>query len=49
VLREAGLIRQRPAGTTRVNSLRREDLEACFPGLLQAVLAGTLSAAAAPR
>ena len=41
VLREAGVIRQRVAGTTRVNSLRREDLDARFPGLLDAVLAGS--------
>jgi DNA-binding transcriptional ArsR family regulator len=40
VLREAGVIRQRVVGTTRVNSLRREDLEARFPGLLEAVLNG---------
>jgi DNA-binding transcriptional ArsR family regulator len=38
VLREAGLIRQRVVGTSRVNSLRDEDLEARFPGLLAAVL-----------
>jgi len=38
VLREAGVIRQRPAGTTRVCSLRRSDLDARFPGLLEAVL-----------
>jgi DNA-binding transcriptional ArsR family regulator len=38
VLREAGLIRQRHEGTTRLNSLRREDLEERFPGLLAAVL-----------
>src|SRR5437588_4643614 len=40
VLREAGLIRQRVVGTSRVNSLRRDDLDARFPGLLDAVLAG---------
>lgn len=40
VLREAGLIRQRVTGTKRVNSLRREDLDARFPGLLDAVLQG---------
>src|SRR5215210_4479756 len=34
VLREAGVIRQRPEGTTRINTLRRDDLEARFPGLL---------------
>jgi DNA-binding transcriptional ArsR family regulator len=40
VLREAGLIHQRVAGTKRVNSLRAADLETRFPGLLDAVLAG---------
>jgi DNA-binding transcriptional ArsR family regulator len=39
VLREAGVIRQRLEGTTKLNSLRREDLEARFPGLLDSVLA----------
>ena len=34
VLREAGVIRQRLEGTTRLNSLRRDDLEQRFPGLL---------------
>jgi DNA-binding transcriptional ArsR family regulator len=38
VLREAGVIRQRLEGTTRLNSLRREDLERRFPGLLDSVL-----------
>ncbi|AVR96830.1 ArsR/SmtB family transcription factor [Pseudoduganella armeniaca] len=38
VLREAGIILQRPEGTQFMNSLRREDLEARFPGLLEAVL-----------
>jgi DNA-binding transcriptional ArsR family regulator len=38
VLREAGVIRQRQEGTTRLNSLRREDLEARFPGLVETVL-----------
>jgi DNA-binding transcriptional ArsR family regulator len=40
VLREAGLIRQKVLGTKRVNSLRRDDLELRFPGLLDAVLRG---------
>jgi len=40
VLREAGLIRQQVVGTKRVNSLRRDDLEGRFPGLLDAVLLG---------
>ena len=38
VLREAGVIRQRVEGTTRLNSLRREDLDSRFPGLLDSVL-----------
>lgn len=38
VLREAGVIRQRLEGTTRLNSLRREELDERFPGLLDAVL-----------
>jgi DNA-binding transcriptional ArsR family regulator len=37
-LREAGLTRTRPDGTTRYLSLRREELDARFPGLLDAVL-----------
>jgi DNA-binding transcriptional ArsR family regulator len=41
VLREAGVIRQRQEGTTRLTSLRREDLEARFPGLLATVLRAT--------
>jgi DNA-binding transcriptional ArsR family regulator len=40
VLREAGVIQQRLEGTTRLNSLRRGDLERRFPGLLDAVLRG---------
>jgi DNA-binding transcriptional ArsR family regulator len=40
VLREAGLIRQRVVGTKRVNSLRREEIERRFPGLLAAVVRG---------
>lgn len=39
VLREAGVIHQRPDGTARRNTLRRPDLDARFPGLLDAVLA----------
>ncbi len=38
VLREAGVIRQRHEGTSRLNSLRRADLDRRFPGLLDAVL-----------
>jgi DNA-binding transcriptional ArsR family regulator len=46
VLREAGVIRQRVVGTTRLNSLRRDDLDALFPGLIDAVVAGTAVPAA---
>ena len=38
VLREAGLIHQRQEGTTRLNALRREELDARFPNLLETVL-----------
>ena len=38
VLREAGVIRQRQAGTARLNTLRREELDARFPGLLATIL-----------
>ncbi len=40
VLREAGITRTRVAGTRRWVSLRRDDLDARFPGLLDAVLGG---------
>jgi DNA-binding transcriptional ArsR family regulator len=39
VLREAGVIRQYYVGTTKMNTLRAEEMEARFPGLLSAVLA----------
>jgi DNA-binding transcriptional ArsR family regulator len=39
VLREAGVIEQQEDGTARLNSLRREDLDLRFPGLLDAILA----------
>jgi DNA-binding transcriptional ArsR family regulator len=39
VLREAGVIRQRQEGTARLTALRREDLEARFPGLVATILA----------
>jgi len=37
-LRDCGLMQTRVAGTNRFMRLRREDLEARFPGLLDAVL-----------
>ena len=44
VLREAGVIRQRQQGTTRLNQLRRTDLETRFPGLLDTILQAAESA-----
>jgi DNA-binding transcriptional ArsR family regulator len=40
VLREAGVIRNEPRGRERLVSLRREELDERFPGLLDSVLAG---------
>ena len=39
VLREAGVTLTEPEGTQRIVSLRSDDLNARFPGLLDAVLA----------
>ena len=51
VLREAGVTHTRIEGVQRLVSLRREDLDARFPGLLSSVLAGASRnrPAAAPR
>jgi DNA-binding transcriptional ArsR family regulator len=53
VLREAGVICQRAQGTTRLNRLRREDLDTRFPGLLDTILraaeAAEVSAARSPE
>lgn len=38
VLRESGVIRQKREGTSKLTELRREDLDARFPGLLEVVL-----------
>lgn len=39
VLKEAGLTRARREGTSLLMSVRQEEIEAAYPGLLQAVLA----------
>ena len=39
VLREAGVVASREEGTRKFNRLRRDDLEARFPGVLGSVLA----------
>nr|WP_285241655.1 ArsR family transcriptional regulator [Pseudarthrobacter sp. MEB009] len=44
VLREAGVIRQHYRGTSRISKLRNEDLQARFPGLLDAVLLSSAGA-----
>jgi DNA-binding transcriptional ArsR family regulator len=38
ILREAGIIAERIRGAQRILTVRRADLDACFPGLLDAVL-----------
>jgi DNA-binding transcriptional ArsR family regulator len=38
VLREAGVIRQVYRGTAKMNDVRRDDLDALFPGLVDSVL-----------
>lgn len=38
VLRESGVIRQHQSGRATLTSLRRDDLDARFPGLLACVL-----------
>jgi DNA-binding transcriptional ArsR family regulator len=48
VLREAGLTHTRSEGTHRHLSLRRDDVDARFPGLLDAVLAAAEREAAVP-
>jgi DNA-binding transcriptional ArsR family regulator len=49
VLREAGLTHTRAEGTHRHVSLRRDDVDARFPGLLGAVLAAAESEAGDQR
>ena len=41
VLRTSGVITTRKEGTSRINKLRREDLEERFPGVLGSVLASS--------
>ncbi|NUO99506.1 MAG: helix-turn-helix transcriptional regulator [Nonomuraea sp.] len=40
VLRDSGVIWQRPSGRETLLVLRREDLDARYPGLLDAILTG---------
>jgi DNA-binding transcriptional ArsR family regulator len=43
VLRESGVVATRREGKEWVNTLRREDLEARFPGMLDAIVAAALA------
>jgi DNA-binding transcriptional ArsR family regulator len=43
VLREAGVITHRRVGTSKMTCLRRKDLDARFPGLLDSVLAARMA------
>ncbi|WP_328898965.1 ArsR family transcriptional regulator [Streptomyces sp. NBC_00441] len=38
VLRESGIVQQTYRGTSKMNGLRRDDLDALFPGLLDRIL-----------
>ncbi|MDI9887077.1 helix-turn-helix transcriptional regulator [Streptomyces sp. HNM0645] len=46
VLRESGVIRQAYRGTAKMNGVRRDDLDALFPGLLDSVLTAAAGEAA---
>lgn len=48
VLREAGVIRQREDGNRRWTALRLDDLDARFPGLLDAVVTAYEGQASSP-
>jgi len=48
VLREAGVIRQYYVGTTKLNALRADEMEARFPGLLSALVAAAAREAGVP-
>jgi DNA-binding transcriptional ArsR family regulator len=48
VLRDAGIIRVRQEATLRLTSLRREDLDARFPGLLDRILEAAEDESRAP-
>jgi len=41
VLRDAGVVRTRVEGTKKFQMLRRDELDAAFPGLLDAVIANS--------
>jgi DNA-binding transcriptional ArsR family regulator len=49
VLREAGLIRQYYVGTSRMNALRRDEMDEAFPGLLDALTSPNAAVALVQR
>ncbi|MFF8959638.1 ArsR/SmtB family transcription factor [Streptomyces sp. NPDC014894] len=49
VLRESGVIRQVYRGTSKMNGLRRDELEALFPGLLDSVLVAMARRSGTPQ
>ncbi len=42
-MREAGIVRVEPRGTSRLITLRRADLDARFPGLLDSIIATAIN------
>jgi DNA-binding transcriptional ArsR family regulator len=46
VLRQAGIIRQYYVGTSKMNTLLRDEMERAFPGLLSAIVAAAAKDAA---
>jgi DNA-binding transcriptional ArsR family regulator len=48
-LREAGVTHAEARGTSRLISLRRDDLDARFPGLLDSIIAGAADAGGMPQ
>jgi DNA-binding transcriptional ArsR family regulator len=49
VLREAGIVAMRHDGTRKLTSLRRADLDAVYPGLIDSVLRAPATAVTAPQ
>jgi hypothetical protein len=49
VLRDSGVIWQQPSGRENLLVLRREDLDARYPGLFDAILSGARTDAALDR
>jgi len=49
VLREAGILQQRCEGTRRMTTLRRAEVDAVYPGLLDSILRAPAAATAAER